>query len=203
MRIMICCSKRFYDQVDAVRVVLEKAGHEIILPNSYEDPGKEESMRVLGAGQHNAWKATMLKLQGEKIAKSDAIVVLNLQKDEQLNYIGGATFLEIFKAFELGKIIFLWNEVPQSIFTDELLGMSPHVICGDLGRITLTDTLKEDGCIGLCSDCGNEAKVMFRHWGFLVPKGIMGTFCPGCWVDRQVHFSHFRNSEPLGIKLKR
>ncbi len=203
MRIMICCSKRFYDQVDAVRVALEGAGHEVILPNSYEDPTKEESMRLLGAYEHNAWKAGMLRLQGEKIAKSDAIIVLNLQKDEQPNYIGGATFLEIFKAFELGKIIFLWNEVPQNIFTDELLGMAPRVIFGDLARITATDTLQEDCGIGLCSDCGNQAKVMFRHWGALVPSGVVGIFCPECWVDRQVHFAHFNVSEPLGTKVKK
>ncbi len=41
----------------------------------------------------------------------------------------------MYKAFDLGKKIYLFNPIPQNIFTDEILGMSPVVIGGDLSKI--------------------------------------------------------------------
>ncbi|MDE2019583.1 MAG: hypothetical protein KGJ13_04510 [Patescibacteria group bacterium] len=48
---------------------------------------------------------------------------------------GGATFLEIFRAFDAGKKVFLFNPIPDNIFKDELLGMNPTVINGKLEMI--------------------------------------------------------------------
>jgi len=78
----------------------------------------------------------MFKKQSDKVKANDAILVLNFEKEEKSNYIGGATFLEIFKAWELGKKIFLYNPIPDCIFTDELRGMSPVVIDGDLSKVS-------------------------------------------------------------------
>lgn len=77
----------------------------------------------------------MLQTQAEKVARNDAVLVLNFEKAGQPNYIGGATFLEIFKAWELGKKIFLYNQIPEGMLRDELVGMGPTVINGDLSRI--------------------------------------------------------------------
>ncbi len=107
-------------------------GHTVVLPNSFDKPLQEERMKKLGSDEHRKWKAKMLRAQGKKVAVSDAVLVLNFEKHGQLNYIGGATFLEIFKAFELGKKIFLYNPIPENFLKDELLGMGPIVINGDL-----------------------------------------------------------------------
>ncbi len=77
----------------------------------------------------------MLKKQDAKVLANDAILVLNFEKNGQPNYIGGATFLEIFRAFNADKKIFLFNSIPENIFKDELLGMNPVVINGDLSKI--------------------------------------------------------------------
>ncbi len=135
MNIFICASKHNYDKVAPVKEQLEALGHSITLPNSYDEPMKEEEVRQQGAAAHREWKAMMLHEQEEKVRANDAVLVLNFEKRGQANYIGGATFLEIFKAFELGKKIFLYNPVPDNIFTDELLGMGPLVINGDLSLI--------------------------------------------------------------------
>lgn len=128
MKIFICCSKRFYERVLPIKTYLEFLGHIITSPNSYDNPLKEEEMRLRGEIVHAAWKAEMFRLQEKKIRENDAILVLNFEKDGQENYIGGATFLEIFKAWELGRRIFLLNPVPEGCFKDELLGMSPIVL---------------------------------------------------------------------------
>jgi len=44
------------------------------------------------------------------------------------------SFVE-FKAFDLGKKVFLYNPIPDSIFTDELTAMNPTVINGDLSKV--------------------------------------------------------------------
>ncbi len=80
-------------------------------------------------------KAKKLKLQNRKIKLNDAILVCNLKKHNHENYIGGATFLEIYKTWELNKKVFLLNPLPNCSFTDELKAMRPQIINGDLTLI--------------------------------------------------------------------
>lgn len=135
MKIFVCCSKYFYDKIHEIKEELEKMGHTVILPNSYEDPFKEEKIKEQDASAHINWKANMLRTQEEKVKQSDILLVLNFEKKGQPNYVGGATFLEIFKAFELGKRIYLFNPIPDNIFKDELISMSPIVLNGDLLKL--------------------------------------------------------------------
>ena len=135
MNIFICCSKAFYGKVEEVKGQLEVFGHKITLPNSFDNPGREDEYRLQGAKAHADWKAEMLREQNQKIAANDAIVVLNLDKNGQPNYVGGATFLEIFKAFELGKLIYMYNPIPNNLLHDEILGMSPIILNGDLSLL--------------------------------------------------------------------
>jgi len=118
MKIFICCSKYFYDKVTSIKIELEKEGHEITLPNSFDKPFMEEEIKILGKEQHAKWKSDQLRLQEDKIKYNDAILVLNFEKNGQANYIGGATFLEMFKAWELKKEIYLFNPVPENILKD-------------------------------------------------------------------------------------
>lgn len=135
MNIFIVCSKHFYGKISAIKEELEELGHSITLPNSYDEPLKEEEMKKASPEEHSAWKAEMMKKQEPKVRANDALLVLNFEKNGQENYIGGATFMEIVKAWELGKKIFLYNPIPKNIFEDELKGMRPVVIEGYLQKI--------------------------------------------------------------------
>ncbi len=135
MNIYLCCSKHFYHNIQPVKEKLEQQGHSVILPNSHDRPFREEEMKQISPEAHREWKAARLWEQNAKVQASDALLVLNFEKNGQENYIGGATFLEIFKAFEFGKKIFLYNPIPKSVFTDELKAMSPVVVNGDLLKI--------------------------------------------------------------------
>lgn len=114
---------------------LEKSGHIITVPSGYADPYKEFEMQKLSKEEYIEFKNHMLKEQGERVAANDAVLVINLEKDGQSNYIGGATFLEVFKAWELGKKIFFYNPLPDGLLKDELVGMNPTVINQDLSLI--------------------------------------------------------------------
>lgn len=135
MNIFVCCSKYFYGKVPPIKEALEKKGHKITLPNSYEAPMKEEEIKKIGKAEHAKWKGNMIRLQDAKIRSNDAIVVLNFEKNGQPNYIGGATFLEMFKAWELGKKIYLYNPIPENLLKDEISAFNPILINGDLNKI--------------------------------------------------------------------
>lgn len=132
MRIFLICSKQFYTRIPEIQAELESAGHIIALPNSYEEPFAEDRYRDLGTEEHAQWKGEMLKHSTDVIEKNDAVLVLNFEKNSAPNYIGGATFLEMYDAFRLHKKIYLYNDIPEGILRDEIVGFAPTVIHGNL-----------------------------------------------------------------------
>ena len=135
MKILIVCSKYFYKDIEEVKGLLENAGHEISLPNSYDEPFMEERLKEMSAEEHVEWKGMMMRRDEPNIEPQDAILVLNFEKKGIPNYVGGATFLDIYTAWKMGKKIFFHNALPNCSFTDELRGINPVVINGDLGII--------------------------------------------------------------------
>lgn len=135
MKVFVCLSRYSYDQAAPIIEALKAAGHEVTTPNNYEDPGMENRTKEEDPAGYPAWKRGMLEAQAKKVAANDAVLVLNFDKNGQKHYLGGATFLEVFKAWELGKRIFFFNPLPDGMLHDELVGMGPVVIDGDLSRI--------------------------------------------------------------------
>jgi len=135
MKIFIGCSKHFYSKINKIKKELEENEHKITLPNSFNNPFKEEEMKNLNKEEHIKWKSNMMKKDETNIKPNDAILILNFEKHGKPNYIGGATFLEVYKAWELNKKIFFYNPLPKCSFTDELIGINPIIINGDLNLI--------------------------------------------------------------------
>jgi len=135
MKIFIICSKAFYGTIPPIKEALEKTGHEITLPNSYDDPDAESKYYELGAKEHAVWKASMIKHSEDVINSIDAVLVLNFEKNGQQNYIGGATFLEMYGAFRLGKKLYIYNDVPDGMLKDEIVGFSPIILNEKLAKI--------------------------------------------------------------------
>lgn len=78
----------------------------------------------------------MIRRSEAVIGESDAVLVVNNEKDGAKGYVGGATFLEIYDAFRLGKKIFFLNPLPEGMLRDELIGFSPVILNGDLSKVT-------------------------------------------------------------------
>ncbi len=133
MKIFLICSKAFYDKLLYFKEELEKRDHVIFMPNCWDCPETEAKFR--NTSEHSAWKAKMIRHSEEVISGVDAVLVLNYDKNGQKNYIGGATFLEIYDAFRLNKKIFFINDLPEGMLKDELIGFSPVVINGNLDLI--------------------------------------------------------------------
>ena len=139
MKIFIICSKQFYPRIDEIKGLLETKGMEVFLPNCYDDPETENRMWNLGKKEHQEFKAMMYKQSETTISEMDAVLVLNFDKEKDgvayKNYIGGATFLEMYDAFRLGKKIYLYNEIPSGMLYDEIEGFNPIIINGDIEQI--------------------------------------------------------------------
>lgn len=135
MKIFIICSKKFYNRIPEVETKLNTLGHICTMPNCYDKPDTEEQYRILGKENHAQWKSEMIKHSLDVIQDNDAVLVLNFKKDDLENYIGGATFLEMYDAFRLQKKIYLYNDIPQGILRDEIEGFSPIILEGDVSKI--------------------------------------------------------------------
>jgi len=133
MKILLICSKTFYNKIEFLKTQLESLGHEIFLPNCYDCPETESKYR--GTEYHHKFKAEMFRKSEETIKNMDAVLVLNYDKNGQKNYIGGATFLELYDAFRHNKKIFFINDLPEGILKDELIGFNPTIIHDDLTKI--------------------------------------------------------------------
>ena len=146
MKITICGSIAFYPEMQEVKRQLEEMGHEIKLPPT-EVKGKDNQfIPVLeyyqirkNAKDDELWvwdtKAEAIMAHFEKIDWSDAILVLNNEKNGIAGYVGGNTLMEIGVAFFLKKKIYFLNSVPDLSYKEELLGMKPILIEGDLKKI--------------------------------------------------------------------
>lgn len=117
MKILIICSKNFYGKIQDIKGKLENMGHEIYLPNCYDDPDTETRIWQQGKDAHSKFKSAMYKQSEETIKNMDAVLVLNFDKEKDgiiyKNYIGGATFLEMYDAFRNNKKIYMYNNIPK------------------------------------------------------------------------------------------
>ena len=135
MKILIICSKAFYKDIMPIKTKLEEMGHIVELPNSYYESDAEKKSWELGEKEHAKFKERMMKMSRDRIGNMDVVLTLNFDKNGMKNYIGGATFLEVYEAFMQNKKIYLYNDIPEGLLYDEISGFSPIVIHGDLGLI--------------------------------------------------------------------
>ena len=135
MKLLIICSKAFYKDIAPIKEQLEKNGHTVELPNSYYEPDAEKKSWALGEKEHAEFKARIFRMSEERIETMDAVLTLNFDKNGKKNYIGGATFIEIYEAFMKKKKIFLYNDIPEGMLYDEISGFSPIVINGNIDLI--------------------------------------------------------------------
>ena len=132
MKILLICSKIFYGEIAPIKEKLESMGHIVELPNTYYEPDAERKSWELGEEAHSEFKSRMFRMSADRIATMDAVLTLNFDKNGKKNYIGGATFLEIYEAFMNKKKIFFYNPIPENMLFDELSAFSPIILNGNL-----------------------------------------------------------------------
>lgn len=121
---------QFASEMANIRRQLEDRGYEVALPNIAE--GQDYSQ---DSEKNAILKRTFIDEHFAKIDTSDAILVVNHDKKGVVNYVGGNTLMEITYAYAHGLEVFLLNPVPEMSYADEIYGIHPIVLDGDLAAI--------------------------------------------------------------------
>ena len=139
MKIFIICSTSFYNKIESIKEKLLKKGHTLIMPNSYGEEENDVDFTKMTEKEYQDYFSKMYHLSRTKISKIDAVLVLNYDKEKNgqvyHNYIGAATFLEMYEAFMQNKKIYILNDYPDNILLDEIKGFAPIVLNGNLDKI--------------------------------------------------------------------
>jgi len=116
---------------------LEELGHEAIVPidvlDCLIDPSLNESI------EHCFSYGDIDKDHFNKIAASDAVLVLNYPKNNIAGYIGGAVLTELGVARHLDKKIFILHNLPSEDdlrYVLEIKVMKPIILNNDLTKIS-------------------------------------------------------------------
>ena len=137
MIIMICSSGFFGKEAHRVKEELEKMGHEILIySNKIQVDGKiltpkefHKMRRESFEGAYLDTKRKLMKAHIKFVEGSDAILVLNYDKDGKIGYVGGNTFMEICITYYLKKKIFMWKMPSEDqIHYEEIVAMEPEIL---------------------------------------------------------------------------
>ena len=143
MKIVICSSVSFAEKIMEIKDVLEERGMEVIIPEGLSDYLNDPELKKRASGwgtlegAERKIKNNLIRGYYEEIKTSDAILVINQDKNGIKNYLGGNSFLEMGFAHVLDKTIYVLNPLPEElkVFYQELVAMQPIVINGDLSLI--------------------------------------------------------------------
>ena len=146
MNMTLCGSISLYDEMLDTKKRLEDLGHTVQLPpseirdrNGVMISVQEYYARRKATSDGEGWiwdrKTQAMTDHFNKVRWADAILVVNEEKNAVAGYIGGNTLLEMGIAFFLEKPIFLLRDIPELPYKEEIIGMKPIVIHGELERI--------------------------------------------------------------------
>jgi len=129
--ICLCGSMSVLPRILEIKDILEAKGITVETP-TLDEP---TDYSVLTEEERAPIKTEMIEKHLDRIRQSDAILVVNETAKEIENYIGANSFLEMGFAFALKKPILLLNSIPHQPNRDELLGLDPRELKGDLDAI--------------------------------------------------------------------
>ena len=121
MRIVLCGSMKFKEDIITIGKKLEEMGHIVKLPIEC----------INGENKEIASRAHFNRIVSED---TEAILVVNNEKNGIANYIGPNSFAEVAFAFFYNKKIFLLNDIYDP-YKDELKGWKSVSLGGKLENL--------------------------------------------------------------------
>lgn len=115
--------------------ILEELGHEALIPCDTHECVENPHLNM---DFEHCVQTNIDKTCFNKVAESEAILVLNYPKNDLHGYVGGATLMEIGLARHLDKRIFLLHEIPSEEdlrYALEIKITRPTILMGDIRKI--------------------------------------------------------------------
>ncbi|MFH1308879.1 MAG: hypothetical protein ABIH51_02615 [Patescibacteria group bacterium] len=137
MKIAICGNMNFAKEMMSIESRLKEFGHACHLPEDVGEYSNNKIDKIGGSeGAKRKIENDLIRKHYNLIDRSDAILVLNYNKNGIDNYIGGNSFLEMGYAYILNKKIYLINNIPKiELIKQEIEAMQPIILNGDLSKI--------------------------------------------------------------------
>ena len=140
MKIYVLGSTSFVEEMVRSVDKIKAAGHEGWIHPHYIDYTENQNCadwQRIKNGEEAQVKVEndYIRQHYNHILESDAIFVVNLEKNGIKNYIGGNVLMELGQAYVNNKKIFLLNPIPDLPYADEIRAVKPIVIDGDFSKI--------------------------------------------------------------------
>lgn len=141
--ITICSSTSFYQRVIEIEKELLKMGFKVEVPISarkMEEAGdfsmKGKKVWMEDPSQFHK-KTELMDAHFKKVAEGDAVLVVNLDKNEVKGYIGGNVLMEMTLAYYLKQPIYVWQSIEKEHpFYEEVLGINAIFLDENLDKIS-------------------------------------------------------------------
>ena len=139
MEIMICGSMTFSKEMIKAKNKLEEMGHDVRVPCDIDvHLDDEDFIDDLEKDFEHCVENEVMKKCFSKVEESDAILVLNYEKNNISGYIGTSTLMEMGLAYYFDKRIFLLFSPPQYSkhrWAHEVRVFQPEILNGDLEKL--------------------------------------------------------------------
>lgn len=140
MKIAIVGSSHFAKQMVEYRDKLKALGHECELHEHYIARANGQMQDLWERMQKEHAKVKIehdyMRYHYNEILSSEAVLVLNFDKNGIKNYIGGNTLIEMGQAYVNNKKIFLLNSIPDMQYKEEIEALQPIILNSDLNKIS-------------------------------------------------------------------
>lgn len=141
MKIYVVGSTSFAKEMVAARDTLCELGYDGWIHPDYDEivQGTKTNIAKLSTDSERAdvkRANDYLRVHYKHICESDAILVVNLDKNGVKDYVGGNVLIEMGQAYVNDKKIFLLNNIPSNLpYAAEIECMDPICLYGNLQNI--------------------------------------------------------------------
>lgn len=137
MKIMIIGSTVFAKEMMEVKNELQSLGYEVKTPSNLEEHIADPTLRDnLALDKELVSGKNIMHVGFDGVAWSDAVLVLNYDKNGIKGYVGASSLMEIGVAGYLRKKIFVFNPIAtDQRYTHEIDVLGGQVINGNLSEI--------------------------------------------------------------------
>lgn len=141
MKIYVLGSSHFKEEMVACSEKLCRLGHDGWIHPDYIAFVRGEKQHIVNKwlnGEHASVKREQnyLKTHYKHILESDAVLIVNAEKNGVKNYIGGNVLIEMGQAHVHDKkIFFLYGMPEKSAYLDEIESMDPICLHGNLSNV--------------------------------------------------------------------
>lgn len=131
--IALCGSMTHRKEMIKLIAELRLEGYSVSTPDFEGEPVNYDAMK--DDIEVTNIKGRFIRRHFANISRAKCILVANYEKNGIEGYVGGNTLIEMCAAFLYNKPIYVLNPISKQKNYEEILGLEPIVITGDLSKI--------------------------------------------------------------------